>query len=358
MAQTQAAARYTVSPDTLRDWMSTALQRQSVSQAHAALVAQALVQTSLWGIDTHGVARLPHYLRRLQTGSIRAQPALSIEHSGPATASVDGDHGLGIVVCDFAMEHATHLAASAGAGIVGCRHSSHCGALGLYGRQAAANGMIGIAMTHSDAMVAPYNGKQAFFGTNPLCIAVPCAGSEPVCVDIATSTIPFNRVMNARRDGEELPTGVAVDSGGNMTTCADDAVALLPFAGHKGYALAFLIDILCGPLNSMSFGPHLTPMYDELDKERNLGLLMIAIDPSRFAGGKTLAENVARMASEARAQPRNESDQPVLAPGDPEYETARQRARTGIPIENGLAREFECWSRELAITPPPTKELT
>ncbi|WP_109995204.1 Ldh family oxidoreductase [Salinisphaera sp. LB1] len=341
----------TVAAPALRRWTAAALRRQSLGERDAELVARCLVQTSLWGIDTHGIARLPHYLQRLARGSIEARPELKMERTGPATASLDGGHGLGMVVCDFAMDQAIQCAEQAGAGVVGCYHSSHCGAIGLYGRQATARGMIGIAFTHSDAFVAPHNGRRAFLGTNPICIAVPSAQGQPICLDTATSTIPFNRVMNARRDGEALPPDVAIDADGEMTTDSEAASALLPFAGHKGYALGFMIDVLCGLLNGMAFGPHITPMYDDLDARRNLGSLMIAVDPRRFFGGETLADEVARMAAEARAMPSRPGTE-VMAPGDPEYRTERRRLRSGIPIEPGLAAEIRDRSTQLGIEPP------
>lgn len=340
-----------VAAEELRRWAAAALQCQSLDERDAELVARCLVQTSLWGIDTHGIARLPHYLQRLARGSIEARPELKMDRTGPATASVDGGHGLGMVVCDFAMDQAIQCAEEAGAGVVGCYHSSHCGAIGLYGRQAAARGMIGIAFTHSDAFVAPHNGRRAFLGTNPICITVPSADGQPVCLDTATSIIPFNRVMNARRDDDTLPPGVAIDTDGEMTTNAEAAAALLPVGQHKGYALGFMIDVLCGLLNGMAFGPHISPMYADLDARRNLGSLMIAIDPRRFVGGDTLAGEVARMAAEARAMPSRPGTE-VMAPGDPEYRTEQRRLRSGIPIEPGLVAQMQDWSAHLGIAPP------
>ena len=117
--------------------------------------SRALVQTSLWGIDSHGIARLGHYLARIRAGSIAPRTALRITSTGPCTATMDGGHGLGIVVCTAAMEHAIELAQSNGVGIVGIGESSHCGAIGLYTRQAAAAGLIGFAFTHADSIVAP-----------------------------------------------------------------------------------------------------------------------------------------------------------------------------------------------------------
>lgn len=225
-------------------------------------------------------------------------------------------------------------------GVVGCRHSTHCGAIGLYGRQAAKRGLIGIAFTHSDAFVVPHGGTKAFLGTNPICIAVPSEKGPPVCLDMSTAATTMNRIMNARRDGRPLPMGVAVDARGRPTTDAAAAAALFPMAEHKGYALAFLIEILCGPLNGMPFGPHIPIMYGDLSVRRNLGSLMIALDPRRFAGGEALPAVVAQMAREARLQPRAAPDTAVLVPGDPEYRTERIRAAEGIPLEPLLQREL------------------
>lgn len=345
-------APYRVAADALRGWACAALEASNVPAQDAALVAGHLVQTSLWGIDTHGIARLPHYLSRLAAGSIEARPRLDPKQTGPATASLDGGHGLGMVVCARAMDEAMRLAGEAGVGVVGCYNSTHCGAIGLYGRQAAQSGLVGIAFTHADAIVVPHGGKRAFLGTNPLCVAVPCADGEPVCLDMATSWIPFNRVMNARRDGDVLPQGVAVDTDGRSTTDPDAAAALLPLAGHKGYAAAFMIDILCGLLNGAPFGPHIPPMYQDLTARRRLGSLMMAIDPSRFAGGAALARQVAVMAAEARVQPPASPEGEVQVPGDPEYRTARHRGAAGIPLEPGLMAQMSDWSRRLRVEMP------
>ena len=262
------------------------------------------MQTSLWGIDSHGVARLGHYLARIQAGSIAPRPALKITSTGPCTATMDGGHGLGIVVCTAAMAHAIGLAQSSGVGIVGIGESSHCGAIGLYTRQAAAAGLIGFAFTHADSIVAPFGGAQKLLGTNPLSIAFPNADGEPICLDMATSSIPWNRVMNARREGHALPAGVAIDARGAPTSDAGMAAALLPLGGneygHKGYALALMIELLCGPLNGMPAADRIAPMFSDLHVRRQLGSLVMALDPMRFAGGATLAMTVRELIATLR----------------------------------------------------------
>jgi ureidoglycolate dehydrogenase (NAD+) len=341
-----SAIRPVPAPD-LAAWITSALAAAGVPGDAAAQTARMLVQTSLWGIDSHGVARATHYLNRITQGSIAVRPNLRFTRTAAGTGQVDGDHGLGFIVCEFAMRHAIELAREAGVGAVGVANSSHCGAIGLYTRQAAQAGMIGIAFTHSDSFVTPHGGNRAFFGTNPISIAFPGPDAErPVCVDLATSIVPWNRIMNARREGKPVPPGLGVDAAGEDSTDAASIVAVRPMAGHKGYALAFAIDMLCGPLNGMAFGPHLTPMYAQLDERRKLGSFMLAIDPARFAGGALLAAALLAAVTEVKAQKDG-----VLAPGDPEYRTAEQRGRDGIPVEPGLWAEMAAWSGRLKIAP-------
>jgi ureidoglycolate dehydrogenase (NAD+) len=251
------------------------------------------------------------------------------------------------------MAEAMSLAKKNGIGAVGVSNSTHCGAAGLYGRQAARAGLIGVAFTHSDAFVAPHRGTRKFLGTNPICITIPTGDPErPICLDMATSAVPFNRIMNYRRENRALEAGWALDRRGKPTSDPHAVECLLPLAGHKGYAMAFIIDLLCGPLNGMPFGPHIPEMYAKLSRRRRLGSFYIAIDPMRFAGGPKLPRVAKKMAKEARSLARARAEEPVLVPGDPELISAHQRSRAGIPVEPGLRKEIEDWSARLDVRPP------
>lgn len=329
-------------------WISRAFQAVGVPEGDARLTASMLVQTSLWGIDSHGVARTTHYLDRISHKSIVPDPVLAFKQTAAATGQLDGGHGLGFVVCERAMGHAIEMARQAGCGAVGVSNSSHCGAIGLYTRQAAKSGMVGIALTHSDSFVVPFGGNKPFFGTNPISIALPSQNpEEPFCVDMATSIVPWNRIMNARRDNQTLPVGLGVDSEGRDTEDPNLVRAVKPAAEHKGYALAFAIDMLCGPLNGMNYGPGLAKMYGQLDQHRRLGSFMVAIDPLRFSGGATMAAVIAAAITEVKSQKEG-----ILSPGEPEYRTAAQRSRDGIPVESGLWEEICAWSAKLNIPQP------
>jgi ureidoglycolate dehydrogenase (NAD+) len=334
----------------LADWAAACLQATGVPVDDARVVADALVLTSLWGIDSHGVLRLTHYLDRLARGSIRSDAPGRIEDSGPCSANMDGEHGLGILHCRRAMAHAIALAQANGVGVVGVRHSSHCGAVGLYAQQAAATGLVGIAFTHASAIVVPHGGQRGYFGTNPLAVAFPRAG-QPLCLDMATSQIAWNKVVNARVEGKPLAPGLTVDADGRATTDPELARALVPLGGseygYKGYGLAMMIDLLAGALNGMAFGPRLARMYEELDQPQDLGHLVLALDPQRFAGGATLEASVRAMGEDVV---RAGSD--VQLPGDPELRAERERRAAGIPIEPQALADMREWSARLGVTFP------
>ena len=340
-----------VPADTLRAWATRCFAAAGMTHDDAALLADGLVQTSLWGIDSHGVALLPHYLDRLANGTIRARPSIQIERTGTATAMLHADQGHGVVIAHRAMAEAVHIAREQGIGAVGVRNSSHCGAIGLYTRAAARQGCVGLAFTHANSVAVPHGGQRAFFGTNPISFAFPRDGCEPLCLDMATTSIPWNRVRNARREGHVLPTDVAVDAQGAPTTDAQAAAAVVPLGGgefgHKGYALALVVDLLCGPLLGNPYGPHIPPMFEALDAPRRLGAFFIALDPERFGGGAALSEQIEAMARDLAAEP----GAPLL-PGDPEIAVAAQRGRDGIPIEAGLAEQFRACSARLGIDLP------
>lgn len=336
----------------LIDWGEACLVKMGMAHKDALLVANSLVQTSLWGIDSHGIARLPHYLNRIEGGSLNVNPQLGIENTGPCTSNMNGDNGLGIVVVNAATKESILLAKKNGVGILGVRESSHCGAIGLYGRMIAQSGLIGIVFTHSDAFVAPHRGFKKFVGTNPICISVPNRYGQPLCLDMATSAVAWNKVMNARNENDKISDNLAYDINGNPTDDPDLVACLRPMAEHKGYALAVMIDLLCGPLNGAPWGTNIPEMYGDLTEKRNLGSLIIAIDPSRFFGGRDFSKMVSAMAEAARNQPVKDDNMPVLAPGDDQYEHEKERINYGIPIEPGFYCEIEFWSKKLKVELP------
>ena len=339
-----------VSSDRLTAWAVACLEKVGVPPPEARLVGGSLVQTSVWGIDSHGVLRLTHYLRRMTIGSVKAAATPVVMRTGPVTAQVHGEDGLGIVHASLGMETAIEMAKENGAGIVGVGHSSHCGAMGLYTRMAAREHLVGIAMTHSSSVVVPHGGKQKYFGTNPISFAFPRRGGEAVCLDMATSQVAWNKVLNARIEGRDLDPGIAVDASGTPTTDAHRATAAIPLGGptygYKGYGLAFAIDLLCGVMNGMTFGRHINSMYEELDRPRKIGHLLMALDPARFAGGDAMEATLDALIADLRTQGE------ILYPGEPEERAMAERLANGIPVDAEALRDMREWSGKLGVPAP------
>jgi ureidoglycolate dehydrogenase (NAD+) len=200
--------------------------------------------------------------------------------------------------------------------------------------------------------VVPHGGKEKYFGTNPLSIAFPRAGGEPVCLDMATSQVAWNKVLNARIEGHDLDPDVAVDADGKVTTDPHQARAGIPLGGpiygYKGYGLAFMVDLLCGAMNGMGFGPYINSMYEDLDQPRKIGHLTIAIDPGRFAGAATLEPQVDSIVQDLRKR----GD--ILFPGEPELIAQEKRRVSGIPIDEEALADMKKWSAKLDV-PFPTE---
>jgi ureidoglycolate dehydrogenase (NAD+) len=198
--------------------------------------------------------------------------------------------------------------------------------------------------------VVPHGGRAKYFGTNPISICFARAGGEPVCLDMATSQVAWNRVLNARIENRPLDEGIAVDAAGRPTTDANAARAGIPLGGpvygYKGYGLAFMVDLLCGALNGMTFGRHINGMYEELEQPRKIGHFLMALDPGRFAGGESLEATVDAVVEDLRTQGE------ILHPGEPELIAERERLRDGIPIDDEALADMIDWSRRLGVVPP------
>ena len=187
-----------------------------------------MLHASRMGIDSHGVRLTAHYCRMLGGGRLNKNPQLSVEKRGSGSAMVHGDDGLGHHAAYKAVEVGIELAGEAGVGAVGVQHSSHLGAAGAYALAAAEQGFVAFATTNTDSVVALFDGAQKIHGTNPLAFAAPVPGQRPWLLDMATSSIPLNRVMLHRSLDKALPEGVAATPEGEPTTDPYAAEMLLP----------------------------------------------------------------------------------------------------------------------------------
>ncbi|MFC5758621.1 Ldh family oxidoreductase [Rhizobium sp. GCM10022189] len=302
-----------------------------------------------YGIDSHGVRLLPHYVKGLTEGRLNPRPRLALANSFGAVASLDADNGHGALATYTAMDHATRLAGEFGIGAVAIRNSSHFGPAGAYAIDAADRGFIGFAFCNSDSFVRLHDGAMRFHGTNPIACAVPVRGDNPWLFDMATSAVPYNRVQLYRSLGRQLPEGVASDERGYDTTDPGVADMLAPLGGEfgfKGAGLAGIPEILSAVLTGMKLSFDIAPMPGpDFSTPRGLGAFVIALNPAAFLDVETFDAAMKRYVETLRTSPAREGFK-VMAPGDREWAVAAEREKHGVTLDPATVDAF----RTLAAT--------
>lgn len=312
-------------------------------------VVTGLCETSLRGVDSHGVRLLPHYVNSAFSGRKNPKPNYIFEKTFPSIGHLNADdafgHAAGMKAIDYGME----MADNQGIGVVAVSNSSHPGAMASMALKASRKGYMAFAFTHADALIQSHNGKRAYFGTNPICFSAPREGSEPYCLDMATSIVPWNRVLIHRNSGEPLAEDIAVDSCGNSTTNADEAAAILPTGGYKGYGLASMIDILCGIYTGMAFGRSIPAMYKaKMNEQRKLGQFYMVMRTDGVVSHDVFIDAMRQMTDEVHKEP-SRAGESVMLPGDKEIQEAKIRMKNGIPLDDATVRAFKDMSEKYHI---------
>src|SRR5699024_7223289 len=225
------------------------------------------------------------------------------EQTGLSTAVVEGDNGPSHQAAKQAMEKAIAMAKENGVAVVGVKNISHSGALGYFVEMAAAENMVGLSMCQSDPMVVPFGGTEPYFGTNPIAFTASTIDDRIVTFDMATTVQAWGKVLDARAKHLAIPDTWAVNANGEPTTDSRDVHALVPVAGPKGYGLMMMVDILSGSLLGVPHGVHVSSMYKDLTKGRDLGQLHIVINPAFFTDLDQFKSRISTMLDELKAQP-------------------------------------------------------
>jgi ureidoglycolate dehydrogenase (NAD+) len=299
-----------------------------------------MVETSLRGVDSHGINLFPHYYSAVRAPRINPNPNLRVVTRRPASAVIDADHAIGHHAGSVAIDLACELAQAAGAGAVAVRNSTHFGAAGFFALRAARCGdYIGLAFTNADALVRAFGAKRAVFGTNPICLAAPMVGEDPLCVDLATSTVSWNKVKNHRRTGEPLEPGWAFDQDGEPTIDANHARMLASIGGYKGFALGMLVEVLCGLLADGPAATEILPMFGApLSERRLISHFFMALRIDAFVSVERFATRLTGLATAVRALGAQPGQ--VMVPGDPEKRAHAERSVAGIPVRQDVFEQF------------------
>jgi len=321
----------------LERWVSGIFRAEGLSEEHAQTVAKVLVFANLRGMDTHGVLRVPSYVRFIRVGDLNPRPAMAARSETPACVLLEADRAAGPVAMQKAMELAIDKARQAGAGVCLVRATTHTGALGYYTHMAAQRGMAAIAFSSSTANMAYHGARAAGVSTAPLALAVP-GEHGPIALDMASSILSMGKLRQAKRAGTPLEEGQALDKDGNPTTDAGEAAVLLPFGGAKGSGLALLIECM----TSLVAG---NPLLAEALERTALGArhrqngAVIALDLARFVDPGEFRRQAGRLARAIKALP-PQPGMEILLPGERGARAAEQRRRDGIPVPDAVLQEL------------------
>ncbi len=332
--------------EALREFSTRVFLHFGVSEEHAAQAADVLARADLRGIDSHGVARLHTYFDMLSVGRINPRPQIKVVRSTPSTATIDGDNGLGLVVGPHANRIAMDMAEKCGSGWVSVCNTNHFGIASYYVLEALERDLIGWAMTNATKLVAPLWGAERMLGTNPIAVAFPGKQEPPIVIDVATSAVAFGKIEIARRNGDVIPTGWGIDSRGRATTDPNDIVAggaLLPLGsdrergGHKGYALAIMVDMLSCVLSGANWGPFAPPFALRQESPtrsvgKGIGHFFGAMRIDGFIDADQFKSQVDDYIRVFRATKPAPGTKGPLIPGDPEREAEQVRRQTGVPL--------------------------
>jgi LDH2 family malate/lactate/ureidoglycolate dehydrogenase len=307
----------------------------NLSEDHARDVADAMIDASLRGIDTHGVRLIHSYVKELEGGRATAKPTFRIKGPLPAAALFDADNALGVVAGSAAMREAIRRARIAGIAAIAVSHSNHFGRADYFARMASRAGQIGLVFSNSDALVVPFGGATPLNGTNPLAMAAPGVDADGFYLDMATSQTAYSRVLHALHQGLPIFPGLATNQTGQDLSQGGELGALQPLGGVKGQGLGMMIQILCTLLSNMPFDVELSNLYREpYDTPRLISHFMIAIEISAFVELDVFRTRLSELLTLFRDS-KTTGEAPVKVPGDLERETEAERRLSGIPLVEG-----------------------
>lgn len=347
-----------ISPDVARRFAADVFKATGVPAAESKLVAEVLVTADLRGIRSHGLARLPYFLVRLERGVIATDPEMPFEQRSPTTGVLDAANGIGIVAADRAMTEAMKMAMAYGSGFVTVRDSSHFGYAGFWAERAMRAGLVGISMSNSGRRVAPTFGMDSVLGTNPLAVTLPGSpGETDFYLDMATSVVAVGKVETALREGRTLPSGwlastraPELDSNGVLSFDSP----LLPLGGggtdgggHKGYGLGLLVELLCGALSGTAFETRIAGA--DGSGPPAMGHLMGALNIEGFRPLADFQSDMATTFDLIRGTMKAPGHDRIFIHGEPEAIAEERNRREGIAMTPVMLGQLETWGSRLGV---------
>jgi uncharacterized oxidoreductase len=340
-----------ISPDRLRSLISTIFHSAGCGTEEAERVATRLVEANLVGHDSHGVIRVPSYVQWLKAGKVFAGRSIEVVFENEAIAVVDGQLGFGQTIGEQAMRLGIDKCNRHGVAVVALRNTGHLGRIGDWPLMAAEAGLISLHFvntTGAGILVAPFGGINRRLSANPIAAGIPLAGGRPMLLDISACTVAEGKIRVAFNKGVHVPENCLLDAKGQPTTdpnvfYADPPGAILPIAGHKGYGLAVLCEVLAGALTG---GGCSNPANAKAVVN---GMLSIFLDPKVLQNDAAFQAELQRFIAWVKSSERTEPNGDILMPGEIEERTKAQRSRDGIELDATTWSQIQATARSVGV---------
>ncbi len=341
-----------VPADRLAGFIVRAFTAAGLPAEDAQTLADLMVEADLRGSDTHGVIRLPLYVRRIRAGGVNPKPDIRVVSDRPAAALIDGDNGMGHLVMRRAAELAIEKAKATGVGWVGARMSNHAGPAALYVTMPLKHDMIGLYFAvGSSNHLPPWGGSESLLGTNPMAVAVPALDEPPIVLDMSPTVAAYGKVRLRAQRGEQMPVGWMIDRDGKPLTDPKraDEGHLLPIGDYKGSGLSLIIGLLAGALNRAAIGRDVVDFVKEAGKPTNTGQAIAALSIEAFLPPVEFKRGVDRLIRDIRNSPRLPGVERIWLPGEQSHTKLLDRRAHGVPVPKALRESLDNVARDLNV---------
>ena len=316
-----------------------------LSENHASISTDALINAELVGAYGHGLSRLKMYCDRIKKRLINPRPKIKIKKISQSISLVDANDSIGFVAADIAIKQAIKNAKKTGIGMVAVKNSGHYGLSGYYAEQAIKKNLITMIYTNAPPAVAPHGSLKSLFGTNPICFGTPTGSKVPFILDTSISMINRGKIRFADKNNQKIPVGVALDKFGKPTTNAKKALqgVQLPIANFKGSGLAWMVDILSGVLTGGNHAGRVKDPFDDFTGPQNIGHLFITFKTNLFVNNynKRINDNINKI----KRLPKIKGVKEIVYPGQNKYKRFIMNSKKEIKISKIIKKDLELLKR-------------
>ena len=330
-------------PHIIQKFIQNIFLKLEMNDNDALKVSRLILQSDLYGVNTHGIFRLPNYVKRITEGGMNMKPDIKVIKERQSTALLDGDNGLGHLIMEKASNLAVKKAAKTGIAWVGVRNSNHAGAGATYAIMPLKKKMVGIYLAVGSANhLPPWGGIDMLLSTNPIAIAIPASSKPPIILDMATTNTSYGKVKVAAANNETMPIGWMQDKNGKPITNAKKAKNgfLIPIGGPKGYGLSLMIGILAGSMNGAAFGKNVIDFNNDFKTTTNTGHVLIAIDVEAFMSFESFANEIDNIWNVIKSSKKMKGYSNIRLPGENRHFMYQENIKNGIEINSNTIQKL------------------